>query len=61
MTNMTRVLRIDEKLRYPTFVDAGLRLSELTGLTVDDIDLDTNVAYVIGKGRRPRCKNSLTG
>lgn len=36
------------------FVDAGLRLSELTGLSLDDIDLETKVAHVLGKGRRPR-------
>ena len=36
------------------FVDSGLRLSELTGLGADDVDLDMKVAYVIGKGRRPR-------
>ena len=36
------------------FVDAGMRLSELTGLTLDDVDLDVRVAYVLGKGQRPR-------
>ena len=36
------------------FVDSGMRLSELTGLSVDDVDLDLKVAYVLGKGRRPR-------
>jgi integrase/recombinase XerC len=36
------------------FVDAGMRLAELTGLTLDDVDLDMRVADVIGKGRRPR-------
>jgi site-specific recombinase XerD len=36
------------------FLDSGMRLSELTGLSVDDVDLDMKVAYVIGKGRRPR-------
>lgn len=34
--------------------DTGMRISELTGLRVDDINLDLNVAHVIGKGRRPR-------
>jgi integrase/recombinase XerC len=34
--------------------DTGLRLSELTNLTMDDVDLRARVAYVIGKGRRPR-------
>jgi len=32
----------------------GLRLSELTGLTLDDLDLDNDVVLVLGKGRRPR-------
>ena len=35
-------------------IDTGMRLGELTGLTIDDLDLDLNVARVIGKGRRPR-------
>ena len=36
------------------FLDTGMRLAELTRLTVDDIDLDNDVALVVGKGRRPR-------
>ena len=36
------------------FADTGLRLAELAGLTVDDVDLDDQVAAVFGKGRRPR-------
>jgi site-specific recombinase XerD len=36
------------------FVDTGMRLSELAALCVEDIDLDQDVALVIGKGRRPR-------
>jgi len=36
------------------FIDAGLRLAELTGLKVEDIDFDMQVAVVLGKGRRPR-------
>ncbi|MDP8924795.1 MAG: tyrosine-type recombinase/integrase [Chloroflexota bacterium] len=34
--------------------DTGMRISELTGLRVEDIDFDLNVAHVVGKGRRPR-------
>ena len=34
--------------------DTGMRLSELTGITVSDVDLDANVVVVMGKGRRPR-------
>jgi site-specific recombinase XerD len=37
-----------------TFVDTGLRLGELTGLTVDDVDLATRTLTVLGKGRRQR-------
>lgn len=36
------------------FLDTGMRLSELTNLTLDDVDLDQEVALVMGKGRRPR-------
>ncbi len=34
--------------------DCGLRVSELTGLNLDDVDLDRETVYVIGKGSRPR-------
>jgi site-specific recombinase XerD len=36
------------------FLDTGCRLSELAGLTLDDIDFDADVVSVVGKGRRPR-------
>jgi integrase len=36
------------------FADTGMRLSELAGLTLDDVDLDSGTAAVLGKGRRPR-------
>jgi site-specific recombinase XerD len=36
------------------FADTGMRLSELAGLTLDDLDLDSGTAAVLGKGRRPR-------
>jgi site-specific recombinase XerD len=36
------------------FLDSGMRLSELTNLAVADVDLDNRVAFVLGKGRRPR-------
>jgi site-specific recombinase XerD len=35
-------------------IDTGMRLSELTGLGVDDLDFDADVAHVMGKGRRAR-------
>jgi site-specific recombinase XerD len=34
--------------------DTGMRRAELAGLTLDDLDLRARVAYVTGKGRRPR-------
>lgn len=36
------------------FADSGMRISELANLTLADLDMDLNVAYVVGKGRRPR-------
>jgi site-specific recombinase XerC len=37
------------------FLDCGLRLSELAGLTIEDVDLDTHdVVHVVGKGSRGR-------
>jgi integrase len=36
------------------FIDTGMRLGELAGLTLETIDLDLEVAVVLGKGRRPR-------
>jgi integrase/recombinase XerC len=36
------------------FLDTGMRLAEMTGLTVPDLDMDYEVAVVMGKGRRPR-------
>jgi len=36
------------------FVDTGMRLAEMTGLTIADLDMDYEVAVVMGKGRRPR-------
>jgi site-specific recombinase XerD len=34
--------------------DAGIRRGELAALTPGDIDLETQVVHVMGKGRRPR-------
>ena len=36
------------------FADTGMRRGELAGLKVDDLDFEQDVAYVIGKGSRPR-------
>ena len=35
-------------------LDCGLRASELTGLTLDTVDLEAEAVYVVGKGNRPR-------
>jgi integrase/recombinase XerC len=37
-----------------TLYSAGLRVSELTGLNVEDIDFDSGLAMVRGKGKRER-------
>ena len=37
-----------------TFLDAGLRLSELTNLITEDIDLRSRSLTILGKGRKPR-------
>lgn len=37
-----------------TLLDSGTRASEITGLTLADVDLDEQVLTVLGKGRRPR-------
>jgi site-specific recombinase XerC len=36
------------------FIDTGMRLAELAGLRVGDLDFDADVAVVLGKGRRQR-------
>jgi len=35
-------------------LDTGMRRGEITGLKLDDLDLDQDVAIVMGKGRRQR-------
>lgn len=35
-------------------LDTGVRISELAGMRVDDVDFDHEVIHVTGKGRRPR-------
>jgi site-specific recombinase XerD len=35
-------------------LDTGARRAEMTGLTLDDVDLDLDVLVVLGKGRRER-------
>jgi site-specific recombinase XerD len=35
-------------------IDTGMRIGECAGLALTDLDLDQDVAIVLGKGRRPR-------
>jgi site-specific recombinase XerD len=36
------------------FIDTGVRLGEMAGLTMEGIDWDLDVVHVVGKGRRTR-------
>lgn len=36
------------------FIDTGMRIGEMAGLSVDELDFDQDVALVVGKGSRPR-------
>lgn len=36
------------------FADTGMRRGELLGMTTGDVDLEADVAFVVGKGSRPR-------
>lgn len=61
---LKRLLKICEKGRdfdsrrdvaiLRLFIDTGMRRQELAGLKLGDLDLEQNVAVVLGKGRRPR-------
>jgi site-specific recombinase XerD len=39
---------------FRLFLDTGMRAGELIGLTVDDIDREQSLAFVVGKGNRQR-------
>ena len=47
-------LGIRDRALLETLYSAGLRVSELTGLNLDDVDLDAGLATVRGKGKRER-------
>jgi integrase/recombinase XerC len=47
-------LGLRDRAILETLYSAGLRVSELTGLNVTDVDLDDGIATVRGKGRRER-------
>jgi site-specific recombinase XerC len=35
-------------------IDTGTRRAECAAVTLDDVDLDQRIVWVLGKGRRPR-------
>jgi integrase/recombinase XerC len=47
-------LGLRDRALLETLYSAGLRVGELTGLDLDDVDLDAGVVTVRGKGRRER-------
>jgi len=47
-------LGLRDRALFETLYSAGLRVSELTGLDIADLDLDAGIATIRGKGRRER-------
>jgi integrase/recombinase XerC len=47
-------LGLRDRAILETLYSAGLRVSEMTGLEVDDLDLDSGLVTVRGKGKRER-------
>jgi integrase/recombinase XerC len=47
-------LGVRDRAILETLYSAGVRVSELTGLNVEDVDLDSGLAVVRGKGKRER-------
>ena len=47
-------LGIRDRAVLETLYSAGLRVSELTGLDLEDLDLDSGMATIRGKGKRER-------
>ena len=47
-------LAVRDRAILETLYSAGLRVSELTGLDVDDVDMDSGLATVRGKGKKER-------
>jgi site-specific recombinase XerD len=61
--HLTRLLRTCEGRDFTSrrdtaiillLVDTGMRRAECAGMTLDDVDLDQRIVWVLGKGRRPR-------
>jgi site-specific recombinase XerD len=61
---LTRLLRSGEGRDFTSrretaiiirlLVDTGMRRAECVGMSLDDVDLDQRIVWVLGKGRRPR-------
>lgn len=47
-------LALRDRAMFELFYSSGLRLAELVGLDLDDVDLQTGEAQVTGKGRKTR-------
>lgn len=47
-------LGLRDRAILETLYSAGLRVSELTGLNIGDVDLDSSIATVRGKGKKER-------
>lgn len=43
-----------DKAIFSVFIDVGIRVAEMAGMVVEDLDLDARDITVLGKGRRPR-------
>ena len=61
--HLARLLKTCEGRDFPSrrdtaiillLVDTGMRRAECVGMTLDDLDLDQRIVWVLGKGRRPR-------
>jgi integrase/recombinase XerC len=52
-------LGIRDRAILETLYSAGMRVAELAGITLDDLDLDGGVVTVVGKGNKQR--NTLLG
>ena len=61
--HLARLLKTCEGRDFPSrrdtaiillLVDTGMRRAECAGMTLDDVDLDQRIVWVLGKGRRPR-------
>lgn len=49
-----QALGMRDRAILETLYSAGLRVSELTGMNLDDLDLDSGIIMVRGKGKRER-------